>query len=899
MYANFIQTSLFNPRTLNVPIVLLFGATMIAMVWFGIAFQIRSEYSQARDGAKLELKNFARVFEEHVDRTVRELDKALLIARKQYRKALKTQSYAEAIRGPLPDPHLLSNTSFQLAMIDREGVLTRTTIGKNPPKPIDLSDRGHFKIHKKARPDTPFISVPVLGRRSGRWSVQLTRSVPGPYNRFDGVVVASMNPHHFKRFYGSIDFGKDGTVILAGLDGIVRATTGSKLLKLGSDITGTDLLKSGNGANGIYVGDVDGSGTTRLYALRRLENHPLFVAVGRPKSEVFAQASAHRFRYILSGAIVTLLILSAMFAAVRYQQWLQRAQNALTQSEAHAQQKSRELELTLEHMGQGIFMVDGDGAIVVTNKKAIDMLELPSEFLNGPITFDNVVDHMLDRGEYGADSRVGELVLMDRIRSLRNDLDVDYYERKRPDGCVLAESTQKLPDGGFVRTFTDITDRHRSAERIAHMARHDTLTNLANRTLFRERIDEAARNLKHGEGFCVMFLDLDHFKVVNDAQGHPFGDELLKSVGDRLRRSVRETDIVARFGGDEFAIALFGVNDPRLVALRAKDIVELLRKPFKIHDQQLSITVSVGVAVAPNDGLHSDELLKHADVALYKAKADGRGTFRIFVPEMAEQLTARRRLEEELSKAIEAGELELHYQPLTNASDQSVCGFEALIRWRHAERGLISPAEFIPVAEDTGLIIPIGEWVLNEACQQASNWPDHLKIAVNLSPVQFQCPTIVQQIESAIQRADIDPGRLELEITESVMMQHGEMTADKLRQIKELGAMIAMDDFGTGYSSLSYLRNFPFDKIKIDRSFVDALCTDDESASIVRAIISLANCLNVRTTAEGVETAEQLALLQTMACHEAQGFYFSKPLPASQLSSFLPAQPHLTLVETA
>lgn len=871
----------------NIPITILFGAATLAMLWFAIVTQIKSEFTAARSGNAIILKNMARVFDEHVDRTTRELDKALLIARKQYLKNRQTMDYATAIRAALPDPQLLSDMSFQLAMIDRDGILTRTTIGKNPPKPIDLSDRAHFKIHKTKRADTPFISVPVLGRRSGRWSVQLTRRVNGADGSFDGVIVASMDPRHFARFYGSIDLGANSVVVLAGFDGIVRATTGSKRLKLGSDVTKTDLLSSGNGANGLYVGDVDGSGTRTMYVRRKLANQPLFVAVAVPKAEIYAQPYRNQQRYIILGLIGSLLILTIVYFGFMHQKRLEFAREALADSEVHAQRKSKELERTLEHMGQGIIMVDSEGEVVVMNDNAIELLELPSKFGRQRHSFDQIVDHMLERGEFGAMGRSEGQASMRQVRSLRPGLKRDYYERKRPDGTVLAVQSQSMPDGGFVRTITDITERHRSAEKIAHLARHDTLTGLANRTLFREKLASALENIDRDGGFSVLFLDLDDFKVVNDAHGHPIGDGLLCQVALRLKEAVRSQDTVARFGGDEFAIIMTGLNDPNQVIVRARHLIELLREPYRVDDVLITSTASIGCALAPTDGKIANDLLRNADIALYTAKSDGRNTCRLFAPEMSEQLIERRRMEEELSRAIATGELELHYQPLVSINSGSFCGFEALVRWNHPERGRIPPLDFIPIAEDTGLIVPIGRWVLNRACREAASWNNSLRIAVNLSPIQFREASLVDDIKFALNQSGLAAERLELEITESVMMQNGEQTIAKLKEINALGVKISMDDFGTGYSSLNYLRNFAFDKIKIDRSFVNELGRDNECDSIVRAIISLAECLSVSTTAEGVETSEQLEALRAMGCEEAQGYLFSQPRPANEIQDLV------------
>jgi len=388
----------------------------------------------------------------------------------------------------------------------------------------------------------------------------------------------------------------------------------------------------------------------------------------------------------------------------------------------------------------------------------------------------------------------------------------------------------------------------------------------------------------------VLFLDLDRFKGVNDTLGHPMGDELLKMVATRLRHSLRETDTVARVGGDEFAIIQTGIEQPIDTAILAQRIGEAMRAPYDLGGHAVVVDISIGIAMAPNDGIDADGLLKAADMALYGAKADGRGTYRFFEPAMDLRMKARRELETALRLALAAGQFELHYQPLVNVDDKRITGCEALVRWNHPERGMIPPAEFIPVAEEIGLIVPLGEWVLRQACLDAASWPDGIKVAVNLSPIQVTSQNIVPIVIGALAAAGLPARRLEVEITESVLMHNTEQNTATLHRLRELGVRISMDDFGTGYSSLSYLRKFPFDKIKIDRSFISGLPDDNESLAIVRAVAGLAANLNIAATAEGIETAEQLATIRALGCVEMQGYLFSRPVPLAQIMPLLEPQ---------
>ena len=436
----------------------------------------------------------------------------------------------------------------------------------------------------------------------------------------------------------------------------------------------------------------------------------------------------------------------------------------------------------------------------------------------------------------------------------------------------------------------DVTERRAVEARIAHRAHHDPLTDLPNRACFRERLGDALeRQHRHAEPAAVLCLDLDGFKAVNDTLGHAAGDALLRAVADRLRHCVREEDLVARFGGDEFAILQASAPSPEAAGQLAARLVECLAQPFSIIGQKVVIGASLGIAMLPGDGTTPDLLLNNADLALYQAKAERRGTFRFFEPEMNARIQARRTLERELREALNTGALELFYQPLLNLRENRINACEALLRWRHPERGFVSPAEFIPIAEETGLIAPIGEWVLREACREAATWPGEIKVAVNLSPVQFRQQSLVPAVVSALANAGLDPSRLELEITESVLLADSDANLAVLHRLRNLGVRIAMDDFGTGYSSLSYLRTFPFDKIKIDQSFVRELGVNRHCAAIVRAVAGLGADLGITTVAEGVETAAQRDHLQHEGCDEMQGYLFSRPLPVADLRQLIAA----------
>jgi diguanylate cyclase (GGDEF)-like protein len=456
-----------------------------------------------------------------------------------------------------------------------------------------------------------------------------------------------------------------------------------------------------------------------------------------------------------------------------------------------------------------------------------------------------------------------------------------------PDGRIVEAMVSMIPEGGWVGLCDDATERHETATESASHARHDPLTGLAGRELFHERLERRVTHLEPDEELAVLYLDLDHFKSVNDTLGHPVGDRLLVHVAERLRAAVRADDVIARLGGDEFAIVQVGTRQPSGATGLARRLIERITEPFDVSGHVIHTGTSVGIAIAPFDGASADELLKNADMALYSAKGDGRGALRFFEPEMDRSVRARRDLELDLRRAISSEELDLYYQPLVDLSTDQISGFEALIRWHHPERGMVSPDEFIPLAEETGLIVEIGRWVLQRACRDAAGWPQPVRVAVNVSPAQFKSHSLVRDVLFALSESGLSPHRLDIEITETAMLTDTDYVLTVLHDLKDRGVRISMDDFGTGYSSLSYLRRFPFDKIKIDRSFIRDVELGGEGTAIVRAVSGLGQTMGITTTAEGVETAEQLEAVRSEGCGEIQGYLISRPQPAHEVAGLL------------
>jgi diguanylate cyclase (GGDEF)-like protein len=569
--------------------------------------------------------------------------------------------------------------------------------------------------------------------------------------------------------------------------------------------------------------------------------------------------------------------------------WVSIHQDVTAQKriEASLERANMRFNAALNNMSHGLCMFDGDRRLVVCNDVYAKMYDLPPELLKVGTAHEDIITHRVtsgclkgERTEEAAAKRVAIL------GNLPTDVGSSRIEELW-DGRLINITRATMPGGGWVGTHEDVTERQRSEAKIIFMAQHDALTGLPNRVLLRSRLEQQLANVRRGENLAVLYLDLDHFKRVNDTLGHALGDALLCGVAERLKQCVRECDLVVRLGGDEFAVVQGVAEQPRGASILAQRIIDSLKEPFDIDSHQIVVGTSVGISVAPTDGVEADDLLKNADMALYRAKADGRNAFCFFEASMDLRMQERRVLELDLRKAIERQEFELYYQPILNVLSKEVTGFEALLRWQHPTRGMVPPDQFIPLAEEVGLIMPIGEWVLRQACAEATHWPDHIMVAVNLSPIQFHSKDLTATVMSAVGSAGLSPKRLELEITEAVLLHDTEIVTRALHELRALGVRIVLDDFGTGYSSLSYLQRFPFDKIKIDKNFIQQPASEKNYFAIVQAVISLGRQLGMTTTAEGVETQEQFERLEREGCVEVQGYYFSRPQPASEAQRLL------------
>jgi diguanylate cyclase (GGDEF)-like protein len=852
--------------------------TGIALVCVALAATLAWSSWQSRErilaGAAHRVENLAAILKGNTARTFGEIDLLLRLAAEEHAGA------GGASRLPLVKSAMGDGTRLVgIRLIDpRSGRLVDG--GGLASAAFERLDEAALQHHVGVAANALRIGDPVLDREHGTWVIGVSRRVRDAWRGLDLIVLGVVDARVIRDVYDRVDVGDGGAVTLFTNGGTILARRPDADTLIGQRFDRLPLFQAPHATQqaGLYATEsatVDG--VPRIVAFRRLGEFPVVLSAALALDEVLAPWWRETFRNfaILPVAMGVLIAFGAL---------LDREARRRGQAEAQARQKSSVLEATLENMDQGILMIDENLRVQVHNRRALELLDLPAELLAARPHFYDVTRYQFATGDFeNADEAFRKWVHAGGLAIVHQS-----YERERPNGTVLEIRTVPLANGGAVRTFTDVTARKQAERRVEHMARHDALTGLANRVLFRERLETAlSRCAERDEPTAVLCLDLDQFKAVNDTLGHSVGDTLLKEVAARIVAEVRARDVVARLGGDEFAILLAARADAEAAAALAARLVETIGRPFMLDGQLINVGTSIGIALAPVDGLDPDLLMKNADLALYKAKGDGRGTFRFFESAMDKEVQSRRALELDLREALSAGEFELHYQPLADLALDRIVSFEALLRWRHPVHGMISPASFIPIAEDTGLIVPLGEWVLRQACAEAARWPDGVRVSVNVSAVQFRQRNLVGLVMAALAGSGLEPERLELEIAESVLMQESEASVRILHQLRSLGVRIAMDDFGTGYSSLSYLRRFPFDKIKIDRAFVKELSRNPESAAIVRAIVGLGRSLGISTTAEGVETQEQLDIVRAEGCTEVQGYLLSAPKPAHEALALL------------
>jgi diguanylate cyclase (GGDEF)-like protein/PAS domain S-box-containing protein len=840
--------------------------------------------------AEVESRNYVQLIEQDIGTLVHSLDRLLQSMVVQYPQLLaRSNAQAEQLvamqASQYPDVE-------NLVALDASGRVLHASLGVPPGTP-SLAGRDYFRA-LRARPDAGLlISRPFQGQISKKWVIVLARAMRDARGQFAGVVLVSIPLARLSQAFLALEFSQRGAYNL--FDNEFHVITrypelnADGLSSIGRPFNSTAL--QGRMADGLDRGTYRASSSIdkidRVYSYNRIRAYGLNVIVGVNVDDYLEGWRAHA--WALTSLVAFFMFITSLFAWSLHRAWCRQELNLQRLSELN-QQLDHETALNQTIIRSSPFAIytrDRDGIVTAWNPAAEQLFGWRAE---------DVVGRPLPSVPAGKQRETSDL--RDRVLGGESILGLEV-QRQKADGTLFDLSTTLAPlreaSGeikGYLAIAADITARKLAERQVEFLAYRDVLTGLPNRLLLQDRFGQAVAHAERMHSrLALLFLDLDNFKTINDSLGHAVGDALLKDIALRLGECVRETDTISRQGGDEFLIVLSDLAGTEAIVPVLLKIRERLQLPFVIDGHELSTSASIGVALYPDDGRDFETLHQKADTAMYRAKDAGRNHYRFFDEQMNIEAVEHLHLKNGLRRALERGEFELHYQPQIALPSGRVVGVEALLRWRHPEQGLIPPARFIPVAEDGGLIVPIGEWVLQEACRQAMAWRAQglppLVMAVNLSAVQFRRGELQPSITRILQRTGFDPRMLELELTESIMIHDAEAVLASVRQLKQLGIRLSIDDFGTGYSSLSYLKRFDVDKLKIDQGFVRDLARNPDDAAIVRAIIQMAASLGLQTIAEGVEDAGALALLRQFGCHEAQGYYFARPMEAQALADYV------------
>jgi len=849
------------------------GTLLIAAIAVGTALMVGNFRERALKASERESENTVLLLARHYDQQFEEFEivqrelvayigSTGIVSTEAFKRQMSSQDMREILKSK-------SNGSPDVAgvnIFDSDGMLINSSSWPRPA--VSIADRAYFQA-AKLEPVSAQASIELVRSRlaGGGWTAVISRTVTAPSGEFLGLVTRGIPISSFEKFFASLALGNDGAITMFHRDGTLLTRYPHFDELIGRNFSKGaffEVLANADHGNVRKQGVMDGR--DRVGSVRQLSNFPIVVVATTSVSAALADWRAQTRLLIGVDGLSVLVIAGMMFLIIR-QLSLQH----------------HRLDMAVNNMTQSLLMFDSSHRLIVCNQRYMEMFRLSPEIVKPGCTFRDLIAHRKANGSFSGD--IDEYCLSVMRNVALGKMTLRVFDN--PDGRSVQIMNQPLADGGWVATLEDITERKRSDERISHLAHYDALTDLPNRVLFQEQLKGALARIEYGEQVALLCIDIDEFKNVNDTLGHPIGDELLKSVAASLRRCLDETYIIARLGGDEFAVvqtAAKGSEDlPTLVAR----IYQSIRGPHECLGHLVTTDASIGIAVASQDNMNLEQLLTNADLAMYSAKAAGRRTHRFFEPEMDLRMKARHALEIDLRQAIIEGGFEVYYQPIVDLQSNQVSGCEALLRWHHPQQGMISPADFIPVAEETGLINQLGEWVLTTACMEAVTWPDNIKLAVNVSPVQFRSDTLALKIVAALAASGLSANRLELEITEAVLIRDDVAALAVLHQLRALGVRIALDDFGTGYSSLSYLQRFPFDKIKIDRCFIKDIAEPSGAPCIVRAVVSIAETRHITTTAEGVETEQQREILRALGCTQMQGYLFSSAKPAIEIRRLL------------
>ena len=861
------------PGTASIRWIMFVGLLLVAAIAASVHWAVDDFRERALRNGERELRNTAQLLARHFDREFEDFiagEKEIL----SLIDVVESDSLASS------EIHRLLRSKAggigDIDLFDPTGVLIASS--RSWPAPSHRLDEAEIKrLQARAIGDDREIH---LAREAfyGDGALLFVQNRYGRDGAFAGVIARAVSLAWYERFFASVALGEKSAVTMFRSDGVFMARHPAAPSALGLNFKAGLLEPQFTAAEVTLRVPSPFDGEERLASAHSLVHAPITLVASRSVDSILADWREQTFMLVAAATAAVVVIAGMLFLFGRHLR---------TQQEATRRQlkiDKQRLDLAINNMTQGLSLFDAAGRLVICNRRYLEIYKLPADIVRPGIGAQELGPHLRQAG-------VSEQELekyrrfVDKNRFVRSSLEVDLGD------AAVRITREPLQGGGWLTTHEDITERKRAYARIAYLAHYDELTDLPNRSSFRDHLETALASNRDGGQVALLYIDIDEFKGVNDALGHVVGDRLLSTIARRLKDALGEAGFIARLGGDEFAVVMSGVKTLDEVTALAELIQFELRDFHDCGEHSISADASIGIAVAPQHGGDIDKLISNADLALYAAKAEGRRTYRFYKPEMDSKAKDRHVLGADLKRAVSERQFEVYYQPLVDLATDRMVGCEALLRWRHPTRGMVSPAEFIPVAEEIGLIDELGEWVLAEACREAATWPPYMTLAVNASPIQFKRQTFPLKVAAALGRSGLPAQRLELEITEAVLIRDDEATLAILNELRAMGVKIALDDFGTGYSSLSYLHRFPIDKIKIDRSFVSTLADEKGSSTIVQAIVNIAASGDKITLAEGVETVQQRDLLKQFGCHQMQGYLFSPAVPAAELRKLIdPAQ---------
>ena len=850
------------------------GIVLVAAIVLGTALTINNFRDRALANSKRELENTLQLLTHHFDQQLQDWQVIQEDAIAQiyeiesrppaeFLSTVTSEDFHQRLAGKIRSMPYVGG----LNVFGADGQLLNSS-ERWPIPNINITNRKHFQELKSG----PAVLVvnPVYSRITGAWTTVFARKLVNPRGEFIGMVGRGIEPARFEEFFASLSLGPDAAISMFHEDGRMIARYPHVESMIGKNFKKGPLfegvLKYSKFGSLMMTSPV--TGQQQIGSVRKLEGFPIVIIATRTVDAALADwREQTRVLVLIAFAASLAVALIVLFIVRRFISTHEAAQKRLML-------EKKRLDTAINNLKQGLLLFDSDHRLVICNRRYLEMFGLPGDAIKPGYRLREIMAIRKKHGMFAGD--IDEYcVNVFKLVSSNGSLTVEV-----PDGRIIRTDLQSISGGGWVSALEDITERKRAEDRIAHMARYDALTDLPNRTMFRDYLETM---LKKEESLAVLSIDIDEFKQVNDTLGHFVGDELLVAIANRLGACMEPGDLVARLGGDEFAIIRHDVQERSQLIPLIERVHAAIRVPYDCAGNHLNVDASIGVAMSPCDGSELEGLLRNADLALYAAKGGGRRTYRFFEPEMKVRAQKRHDMEMEIRNALFHQEFEVHYQPFIDVRSRKVLGCEALVRWRHPRHGLVSPADFIPIAEETGLIDQLGSWVLKTACHAAASWPDDIRLAVNVSPVQFKGITLALSVASALGSSGLAANRLELEITEAVLIRDDEEALAILHELRDLGVRIALDDFGTGYSSLRYLQLFPFDKIKVDRCFIKNITEPEGASHIVKAVVDIAAARNMTTTAEGVETAEQLGALRELGCDQMQGYFFSPALTEEKL----------------